>query len=286
MGEDTPLDPSDFNAVKQYTLGWMEKEGLEDSIDEGLREVVRVLNSHPDICTLESCAGRIDLYVSPEDVFETGREPLPENPETGLPRFHDCCPLCSQGSICDLQKLVVHKVKSDLYELGDSHITYPMQPELRLDWMPEYREEWSHGLKKFGSPLTVGDIEGVLGDLDVPDGYMILLDLKLPYLMVVFRDSETGGDFLNFVHSAGWVYSFWVSYPRDYGPADDSFPFSNMRFVMVMNMMRFGVYIPLSNSKESLPPPERLELIVREANAAMERWQAKLPALEQVPSSL
>jgi|TARA_B100000315_G_C14469489_1_gene537625 hypothetical protein len=56
--------------------------------------------------------------------------------------------------------------------------------------------------------------------------------------------------------------------------------------LLIMDTFNISFYIPLSNSKESLPPPERLELIVREANAAMERAQTKLPALEQAASGL
>jgi len=285
----------DFKTVKQETMEWMEKEGLEGSIDEGIREVIRVLNSHPDICTQESCVGKFSLLASPEDVFEAGRSPLAENnPETGLPRFHECCPLCSQGTVCDLQKLAVHQVKfskvdGDSYTHdGTSYITYPMQPELRFDWIPEYREEWSHGLKRFGSPLTTEDIEDVLGGLDVPDGFMTLLELTPPYVVVMGSDPEAEWKFLKAVHSVGWLYSFRTYWARgsEYGPSGKTMPSCDWSIVMVADIIPLSVYIPLGNPKESLPPPERLELIVREANVAMERWQAKLPALEQVPSSL
>jgi hypothetical protein len=282
-----------FKTVKQGTMKWMEEEGWEDSIDEGIRKVIRALNSHPDICTQESCAGSFELLASPVDVFKTGRNPLAENnPETGLPRFHECCPLCSQGAVCDLQKLAAHRVKfpkmdgASYIHDGTSYITKPMLPELRFDWIPEYREEWSHGLKRFGSQLTTEDIEDVLGGLDVPDGFMILLELNSPYVVAMGRDPEVEWKFLKAVHSAGWLYSFQTYWARgSYGPTGKTVP-CDWSIVSVSESITLSVHIPLGNPKESLPPPERLELIVREANVAMERWQAKLPALEQVPSSL
>ena len=295
MGEDTlfPIWEHDetrlkpFDPFKQALLEQLIEEG-EGILDEGIRGVVRALNSHPDVCTSDSCAGTFHLLVSPEDVFKPGRLPLPENPETGLPMFHFCCPLCSQGSVCELQKLSVRKVKEGNFtDIGGSYITKPMLSEYRFDWMPEHREEWTHGMKSFGSPLTTEEIEDVLGGLDVPEDYMVLLELTLPYVMGLWcRNPETEAKVLKAVHSAGWVYSYWQSWPSEWGPTDSPSPWSSMRMLLIMDTFNISFYIPLSNSKESLPPPERLELIVREANAAMERAQTKLPALEQAASGL
>ena len=292
----------DFDAFKLHELGQIMEVG-EDFIDEGVRGAVRALNSHSDVCTGESCMGKFAFRFGREDVFESylsnkarhwsfgwGSMFSPasslENPEM----FPHCCPECSQGSICELRKQSVIKVKSGI----ESTITVPMQPGLRFDWIPEYREEWSHGLKKFGSPLTTMYIEDVLGGLDVPDGFMILLEISLPQIMAVnCRNPETEEKLLKAVHSAGWVYSWFRSWSDICAAGDPSNSALlkatkdlQPRMLWIMNSPEHPIYIPLSNPKESLPPPERLELIVREANAAMERWQAKLPALARVASSL
>ena len=158
-----------------------------------------------------------------------------------------------------------------------------MTPENRFDWTPKYREEWSHGLKKFSSPLTSADLEDVLGGLDIPDGYTVLLELSLPYLNLMCRDIETGLKLLKSAHSAGWVYSFFQYSPQ--GSRTKGYPLLDLHEVMIWEQLG-SVKILLGNSKASLPPPEQLEQIVKVVNTTLKKAQAKIPTLERVPSSL
>ena len=49
------------NAMKK--LNYAKSEGL---VDEGVIEVLNAFNSHPDIFTTSSCAGRLQLIVLPD----------------------------------------------------------------------------------------------------------------------------------------------------------------------------------------------------------------------------
>ena len=56
----------DFNQYKSNAMGKLESALSEGLVDEGVISVLNSLNSHPDIFTTSSCAGRIQLIVLPD----------------------------------------------------------------------------------------------------------------------------------------------------------------------------------------------------------------------------
>ena len=56
----------EFNQYKAKAMKKLEEAKSEDLVDEGVIEVLNAFNSHPDIFTTSSCAGRIQLIVLPD----------------------------------------------------------------------------------------------------------------------------------------------------------------------------------------------------------------------------
>ena len=56
----------EFNQYKAKAMEKLEEAKSEDLVDEGVIEVLNAFNSHPDIFTTSSCAGRIQLIVLPD----------------------------------------------------------------------------------------------------------------------------------------------------------------------------------------------------------------------------
>ena len=55
-----------FNQYKAKAMEKLEEAKSEDLVDEGVIEVLNAFNSHPDIFTTSSCAGRLQLIVLPD----------------------------------------------------------------------------------------------------------------------------------------------------------------------------------------------------------------------------
>ena len=56
----------EFNQYKAKAMKKLEEAKSEDLVEEGVIEVLNAFNSHPDIFTTSSCAGRIQLIVLPD----------------------------------------------------------------------------------------------------------------------------------------------------------------------------------------------------------------------------
>jgi tRNA wybutosine-synthesizing protein 3 len=56
----------EFSQYKSNAMGKLESALSEGLVDEGVISVLNSLNSHPDIFTTSSCAGRIQLIVLPD----------------------------------------------------------------------------------------------------------------------------------------------------------------------------------------------------------------------------
>jgi len=56
----------EFNQYKAKAMEKLEEAKSEDLVDEGVIEVLNAFNSHPDIFTTSSCAGRLQLIVLPD----------------------------------------------------------------------------------------------------------------------------------------------------------------------------------------------------------------------------
>ena len=56
----------EFNQYKAKAMEKLEEAKSEDLVDEGVVEVLNAFNSHPDIFTTSSCAGRLQLIVLPD----------------------------------------------------------------------------------------------------------------------------------------------------------------------------------------------------------------------------
>ena len=56
----------EFNQYKAKAMEKLEEAKSEDLVDEGVIEVLNAFNSHPDIFTTTSCAGRLQLIVLPD----------------------------------------------------------------------------------------------------------------------------------------------------------------------------------------------------------------------------
>ena len=56
----------EFNQYKANAMEKLEEAKSEDLVDEGVIEVLNAFNSHPDIFTTSSCAGRLQLIVLPD----------------------------------------------------------------------------------------------------------------------------------------------------------------------------------------------------------------------------
>ena len=57
------MEFSQYNSNAMTKLGYAHSEGL---VDEGVISVINSFNSHPDIFTTSSCAGRIQLIILPD----------------------------------------------------------------------------------------------------------------------------------------------------------------------------------------------------------------------------
>ena len=56
----------EFSQYKAKAMGKLENAKSEGLVDEGVIEVLDAFNSHPDIFTTSSCAGRLQLIVLPD----------------------------------------------------------------------------------------------------------------------------------------------------------------------------------------------------------------------------
>ena len=56
----------EFNQYKAKAMEKLEEAKSEDLVDEGVIEVLNAFNSHPDIFTTSSCAGRLQLIILPD----------------------------------------------------------------------------------------------------------------------------------------------------------------------------------------------------------------------------
>ena len=56
----------EFNQYKAKAMEKLEEAKSKDLVDEGVIEVLNAFNSHPDIFTTSSCAGRLQLIVLPD----------------------------------------------------------------------------------------------------------------------------------------------------------------------------------------------------------------------------
>ena len=56
----------EFSQYKAKAMKKLDEAKSEGLVDEGVVEVLRAFNSHPDIFTTSSCAGRLQLIVLPD----------------------------------------------------------------------------------------------------------------------------------------------------------------------------------------------------------------------------
>jgi len=127
--------------------------------------------------------------------------------------------------------------------------------------------------KKWHRPVEFQDVKDAITNLDVPSNSIVILQGQSPIFHVSCRTMELAQKFRGIVHSQGWKYSSLIT------GNEDKWVVEVLSANRIDNLLfRNGVIDP--------PDDERLKFIIEESNKILIKAQAKLEALEYIPSGL
>ena len=127
--------------------------------------------------------------------------------------------------------------------------------------------------KKWHRPVEFQDVKDAITNLDVPSNSIVILQGQSPIFHVSCRTMELAQKFRGIVHIQGWKYSSLIT------GNEDKWVVEVLSANRIDNLLfRNGVIDP--------PDDERLKFIIEESNKVLIKAQARLEALEYIPSGL
>ena len=130
----------------------------------------------------------------------------------------------------------------------------------------ELREKWHR-------PVEFQEVKDAITNLDVPPNSIVILQGQSPIFHVSCRTMELAQKFRGIVHSQGWKYSSLIT------GNEDKWVVEVLSANRIDNLLfRNGLIDP--------PGDERLKFMIEESNKILIKAQARLEALEYIPSGL
>ncbi len=127
--------------------------------------------------------------------------------------------------------------------------------------------------KKWHRPVEFQEVKDAITNLDVPPNSIVILQGQSPIFHVSCRTMELAQKFRGIVHSQGWKYSSLIT------GNEDKWVVEVLSANRIDNLLfRNGVIDP--------PDDERLKFMIEESNKILIKAQARLEALEYIPSGL
>ena len=127
--------------------------------------------------------------------------------------------------------------------------------------------------KKWHRPVEFQEVKDAITNLDVPPNSIVILQGQSPIFHVSCRTMELAQKFRGIVHSQGWKYSSLIT------GNEDKWVVEVLSANRIDNLLfRNGLIDP--------PGDERLKFMIEESNKILIKAQAKLEALEYIPSGL
>ena len=127
--------------------------------------------------------------------------------------------------------------------------------------------------KTWHREVTTDDVEGAISEFDIPDNSIVILQAQSPIFHLSCRTMELAIKLRGIVHSQGWKYSSLIT------GNDEKWNVEILSANRIHNLLfRKGVISP--------PDKDRLSFIIEESNKILVKAQARLEALEYIPSGL
>ena len=127
--------------------------------------------------------------------------------------------------------------------------------------------------KTWHREVTIDDVEGAISELDIPDNSIVILQAQSPIFHLSCRTMELAIKLRGIVHGQGWKYSSLIT------GNDEKWNVEILSANRIDNLLfRKGVISP--------PGKDRLNFIIEESNKILVKAQARLEALEYIPSGL
>ena len=127
--------------------------------------------------------------------------------------------------------------------------------------------------KTWHREVTTDDVEGAISEFDIPDNSIVILQAQSPIFHLSCRTMELAIKLRGIVHGQGWKYSSLIT------GSDEKWNVEILSANRIDNLLfRKGVISP--------PDKDRLSFIIEESNKILVKAQARLEALEYIPSGL
>ena len=127
--------------------------------------------------------------------------------------------------------------------------------------------------KTWHREVTTDDVERAISEFDIPDNSIVILQAQSPIFHVSCRTMELAIKLRGIAHGQGWKYSSLIT------GNDEKWNVEILSANRIDNLLfRKGVI--------SLPDKDRLNFIIDESNNILVKAQARLEALEYIPSGL
>ena len=127
--------------------------------------------------------------------------------------------------------------------------------------------------KTWHREVTTDDVEGAISEFDIPDNSIVILQAQSPIFHLSCRTMELAIKLRGIVHSQGWKYSSLIT------GNDEKWNVEILSANRIDNLLfRKGVISP--------PDKDSLGFIIEESNKILVKAQARLEALEYIPSGL
>lgn len=127
--------------------------------------------------------------------------------------------------------------------------------------------------KTWHREVTIDDVEGAISEFEIPDNSIVILQAQSPIFHLSCRTLELAIKLRGIVHGQGWKYSSLIT------GNDEKWNVEILSANRIDNLLfRKGVISP--------PDKGRLNFIIEESNKILVRAQARLEALEYIPSGL
>ena len=145
---------------------------------------------------------------------------------------------------------------------------------LQLIVLPDIGRKDSVALRKtWHRPVEFQEVKDAINNLEIPANSIVILQGQSPIFHISCRTMELAQKFRGIVHGQGWKYSSLLT------GNDDKWVVEILSANRIDNLLyRDGVI--------DKPSDERLKFIIEESNKILVKAQARLEALEYIPSGL
>ena len=127
--------------------------------------------------------------------------------------------------------------------------------------------------KTWHREVTTDDVERAISEFDIPDNSIVILQAQSPIFHISCRTMELAIKLRGIAHGQGWKYSSLIT------GNDEKWNVEILSANRIDNLLfRKGII--------SLPDKDRLNFIIEESNKILVKAQARLEALEYIPSGL